>query len=174
MGLSTQTECPLFGIMANIRLPRLVGDASLGKLVAYLRLAGIDTLFDPAVPDPNRLSRLAQGERTILTRCLRVQKEMRSRELIFIIHDQPVDQVRQVVAALKLRSSDLKPLTRCSRCNRLLVQVPRDQVVGSVPEYIATVHRTFHKCATCNNVFWSGSHAMRWLKQLNQWFKVQD
>lgn len=174
MGLSTETECPLFGRMVNVRLPRLVGDASLGKLVTYLRLAGIDTLFDPAVPDPNRLSRLAHGERTILTRCLRVQKALSSGDLIFIIHDQPVDQVRQVVAALKLRPSDLKPLTRCSLCNRLLEQAPRDQVVGSVPEYIATVHKTFHRCASCDKVFWSGSHAVRWLTHIDQWFKVQD
>lgn len=160
--------------MTDNKLPRLVADASLGKLVTYLRLAGIDTRFDPTVPDPRRLLRLACHGRTILTRSRRVERALGSHEMIFIDHNRPLDQVRQVMRALGLKRSGLTPLNRCSRCNRRLEEVSRNQIVGSVPEYVAQVHQTFHRCNTCGNIYWPGTHTKRWLALMDQWFQSED
>lgn len=157
--------------MVRETLPCLVADAGLGKLVTYLRLAGIDTLYDPAVPEPRRLRKLAHGERIILTRSRRVKKALRCDEVIFIHHDRPLAQVRQVMSRLALKRSDLTPLNRCSRCNQRLEDVPRNQIVGSVPDYIAQVHDRFHRCSACGRIYWSGTHAHRWLALVDQWFE---
>ena len=157
--------------MVTSPLPRLVADASLGKLVTHLRLAGIDTLFDPGIPHPDRLARLSHGERTILTRCHRIRRALRSKALIFISNDNPAMQIRQVLSMLALKRSDLMPLSRCGRCNRLLEDASRSQLVGSVPEYILQTHKAFKRCMVCGKVFWAGSHAERWLRNIDSWFE---
>ncbi len=157
--------------MVASSLPLLVADASLGKLVTHLRLAGIDTLFDPGIPHSDRLARLSHGERVILTRCHRIRRALRSRALIFIIYDKPTLQIRQVLSTLDLKRLDLKPLSRCSRCNRMLEDASREQIVGSVPEYILQTHKAFKRCMVCGKVFWAGSHVERWLRNIERWFE---
>ena len=160
--------------MVSAILPRLVADCSLGKLVVYLRLAGIDTLFDPGVPDAKHLFWLSQGERTILTRCRRVKQALGSKPVIYINHNQPMTQVREVITALNLDRGDLKPLTRCSRCNQLLQSASKLEISGHVPEHVWQTHKTFKKCLLCERIYWSGSHAERWLTNLDRWFEDKN
>jgi len=160
--------------MMTAALPRLVADCTLGKLATYLRLAGIDTVFDPGVPDAEHLSWLSKGERTILTRCQRVRQRLGSKPLIFILHDRPPAQIRQVLPALNVQRHDLKPLNRCSRCNQFLEAVPKSEILGCVADYVWQTHEEFKRCRSCGRLYWAGSHTERWLNQMNRWFEQID
>lgn len=151
-------------------LPRLVADATLGKLVTHLRLCGFDTLFDRGIPDARRLERLSEGDRIILTRCHRVWRLLEHQPCLLLDDDRPLAQIRQVLFDLKIRPIDLMPLSRCCRCNDLLETVTKPEVAGRVADYVWQSHKHFKKCPSCGRIYWSGSHAERWLNQMNQWF----
>ena len=151
-------------------LPRLVADATLGKLMTHLRLCGFDTLFDRGVPDARRLERLSEGDRIILTRCQRVWRMLGHPLCLFVDDDHPLAQIRQVLLDLNVRPIDLKPLSRCCRCNDLLETVPKMEVAGCVADYVWQSHKHFKKCRSCGRIYWAGSHTQRWVNQMNQWF----
>jgi uncharacterized protein with PIN domain len=59
---------------------------------------------------------------------------------------------------LKISPGELKPLSRCSRCNEPLAPVPRGQVRGRVPEHVFHYQSRFYECPRCHRLFWPGSH----------------
>ena len=158
--------------MATIStLPSFVADCTLGKLSRYLRLAGFDTLYDSLPPDPTRLFAMAQARRKILTRSVRLSKTLSPDRLLFIEHNDPRAQARQVMQILQLRRSELRPLTRCAVCNQALQPLAKEDARGRVPEYIAETLFQFQACRQCKRVYWQGTHARRWSNMMNAWFE---
>ncbi|MDA8141385.1 MAG: hypothetical protein M0036_22305 [Desulfobacteraceae bacterium] len=151
--------------------PAFVADSSLGRLAKQLRLAGFDTLIDPHPPNADRLSRLSGPNRIVLTRSTKVRRALVSQPLMFIDHDQPLAQARQVMAQLHIKRRDLHPFTRCIQCNQLLVGLMREEAFGRVPEYVWQQHRVFKTCAQCRRIYWPGSHTQRWLERMTSWFE---
>lgn len=135
--------------------PRLVADAMLGKLARWLRILGYDTLYDPAWGD-NELVRLARaGDRILLTRDVALARRRGLRTLL-IADDLLEAQLRQVVAALGLRTE--ASFSRCPVCNERLEEVPRSWAWGHVPPYTFCTQREFRLCPSCNRFYWRGSH----------------
>ena len=158
--------------MATIStLPSFVADCTLGKLSKYLRLAGFDTLYDSLPPDPTRLFAMAQVHRKILTRSLRLCKTLSPEQILFIEHNDPHAQARQVMQTLQLRRSELRPLTRCAVCNHALQSLAKEDARGRVPEYIAETLFQFQECGQCKRVYWQGTHARRWSNKMDSWFE---
>jgi hypothetical protein len=148
-----------------------VADATLGKLARYLRLAGFDTLLDMHTPMAERLSALAHGHRTILTRSNEVRRRLGATfPLIFIHANEPSAQARQVVTELRLQPEQLRPMTRCSVCNHLLTRLSKVESLGQIPDYVWQKHTEFNGCPQCHRIYWPGSHALRWRDQMEQWF----
>ncbi len=147
-----------------------VADATLGKLVKYLRLAGFDTIMDTQKPDACRLSWMTDGHRTILTRSNRVRNAIENQSLLFIPHDQPLQQIRQVMDHLQLRRKDLSPLSRCTLCNQSIQKITKPKAKAQVPEYVWVHCTDFFICRKCRKIYWSGSHVERWLVFMDHWF----
>jgi uncharacterized protein len=150
-----------------------VADSTLGRLAKNLRLAGFDTLFDKGVPDSRNLAHLAAGHRIVLTRSTHVKAAFDPQQIIFINDDRASEQMRQVLALLGLKREDLRPLSRCARCNRLLDCLPKEQARGQVPDYVWQQHDVFRQCINCRKVYWQGSHAERWKKHMHTWFAAE-
>ena len=157
-------------MVANTRAT-FVADATLGKLAKYLRLAGFDTIFDNQKPDVCRLTQLVGRHRVLLTRSVSVFKCAKLPKIIFIRHNQPFQQLRQVLSVLDLSPSDLHPLTRCAICNQNIETATKAQVQGAVPEYVWLHQSDLFKCRQCQRIYWPGSHADRWLHFVNKAFK---
>jgi uncharacterized protein len=147
-----------------------VVDSTLGKLAKYLRLAGFDTLVDSGAPDARNLARMAAGQRIILTRSTRVKALLPPGEVIFIHDDRPVSQINQVFASLSFKKDRLKPWTRCSRCNRELEKLNKEETVGRIPDYVRQQQTVFKHCPDCKRVYWQGTHAERWKQHMQSWF----
>lgn len=137
---------------------RFATDATLGKLGRYLRAAGFDTLCQHQYRHGDFFFDTLDVERVILTRTMAVKVQFQNRPLVFIRENDPLQQMIQVVRALGIRQSDLRPLSRCLACNIKISQVDRAAVKGRVPAYVWQCQQTFHTCGECQRIYWAGSH----------------
>lgn len=140
-----------------LRQPRFVLDAHLGRLAAYLRLLGIDTLYRNDYPDPE-LARISQQEgRILLTRDRGLLKRNQVTRGYCLRSEQPRAQMLEVVRRFDLRRS-FQPYRRCLRCNGLLEPVDKQAVLDLLPERTRQFYELFFRCQVCGQVYWKGSH----------------
>lgn len=131
----------------------------LGRLARWLRLLGFDTLYYPDITDSRLLLTSLQEDRVILTRDTGFSKRKNIRNMILIRSENPLIQVREVVAVF---GSKRLGQTRCARCNGALITVEsKDSVSGHVPEYVYMHYNNFWVCGDCGNVYWEGTHVRR-------------
>jgi uncharacterized protein with PIN domain len=151
--------------------PSFVAECTLGKLAKWLRLAGFDTLYDPLPPQWRRLRACAEAEnRVVLTRTRRVIGRLEAGRGLLIEFDAPIDQVRQVINYYHIRPGDLKPLSRCSRCNTLLRPPEGAHHLNAVPDYIRQHNVRFMRCVQCGRIYWPGTHSFRMAGFFERWF----
>jgi uncharacterized protein len=155
----------------DIQQPAFVAESTLGKLARWLRLAGFDTLYDTPQPDWRRMRALADAEkRVVLTRTRGVFERLKAEQRLLIQFDAPIEQVRQVIRQFDIRRSDLKPFSRCSRCNSRLGPTDEAHLQNAVPDFIRQRHRRFTMCAQCGRIYWPGTHSSRMAGLFERWF----
>lgn len=140
--------------------PRFVLDAHLGKLARYLRMLGLDTSYQNDAKDPV-LARIAHEERRILlTRDLGLLKRSRVIHGAFVRATDPKAQLHEIFQRYAL-DAHLDPLTRCLRCNGPIEPVAKNAVRDELPPKTRQHFDTFYRCASCDHVYWKGSHYER-------------
>ena len=144
---------------------RFAADATLGKLGRDLRSAGFDTLCQHQSRDVDFLDTI-DGGRVILTRTRLLKLRFKARPLVFIRHNDPFQQMKQVVRELNLGWCDVNLFSRCLVCNQNLYPVDREAVTGLVPAYVWQHHPTFYTCGKCGRIYWAGSHHERMRRRL--------
>jgi hypothetical protein len=128
-------------------------DLPLGGLAKWLRFCGFDAAtrrLSPPLPEP------ASG--TYLLTCQAALSKSDRPDLLVLTATGPREQLAQVFTRLKISPIELKPLSRCSRCNEPLAPIPREQVQGRVPEHVFHYQSRFCECPRCHRLFWPGSH----------------
>jgi uncharacterized protein len=140
--------------------PRFVADVHLGRLAAYLRLAGFDVAYRNDYDDSELVAISVSQDRTILTRDVGVLKHGAVKRGSFVRETHPGRQLVEV-----LRRFDLVPLaapfTRCIRCNGALVATATSDVAPVLPPRTRQYFDEFSRCAACGRVYWRGSHHER-------------
>src|SRR5262245_35482069 len=107
--------------------PRFIADVHLGRLTAYLRLAGFDTKYRNDYPDNEIAAVSAEEDRVVLTRDVGVLKHGIVRRGYFLRETQPARQLVEVLRQFDLVC--LLPLVnKCMRCNSRLHVVAKDRV----------------------------------------------
>lgn len=140
--------------------PRFLADAMLGRLARWLRTLGLDTAYDPAVHDPELVALAAAEGRVLLTRDRLLIEQLRPERALLIIHDAPLDQLRQVVDACGVRPPDAL-FSRCPVCNGVLRPATADETATLVPEASRGLPGPVRRCPDCGRVYWEGSHTRR-------------
>lgn len=141
---------------------RFLADVHLGKLARRLRLAGLDTAYDPEADDAALADLAARQGRILLTRDigLLMRRSVTHGYFIRETHAQ-----RQLVEVLRrFGPLDLRPFSRCLRCNDLLHEVAKSAVTTSLLPRTREHYHHFEMCSGCGAVYWKGSHWTR-LKQ---------
>lgn len=151
---------------ANIRFAL---ESSLGKLTKWLRILGFDSIYVPGIPDELVFS-YAQDGRIILTRTRKIRDQNPGYRLLFIVYNDPRDQLKQVVSDLNLEQSDINPFSRCIRCNCCLSQISREKVRSFVPDYVYETRVKFSQCPCCRRIYWAGTHYERSIKLIRELF----
>jgi hypothetical protein len=108
-----------FDLRDNVRLrphpqpePRLVADVHLGRLTAYLRLAGFDTKYRNDYSDDEIVAISASEDRVLLTRDVGVLEHSIVMRGYFLRETQPARQLVEVLRPLDLVTG-AAPFTRC-------------------------------------------------------------
>jgi uncharacterized protein with PIN domain len=140
--------------------PRFVADVHLGRLAAYLRLAGFDTAYRNDFPDHELVAISASEDRTLLTRDVGVLKHRMVTRGYFVRTTRPAWQFVEVLGRFDL-VAQARPFTLCLRCGDRLLIVPKDRVEPLLPPSTREHYREFSRCPACGRVYWQGSHYMQ-------------
>jgi len=141
----------------------------LGRLARWLRLAGFDASYTPAVADLALAGRARAEQRWLLTRNRRLAGVAGPRALLLRARTTG-EQVAELRRRLALTVRPELFLTRCSCCNASLEAVPGDVVRERVPPYVAIHAGRFMECPGCGRVYWPGTHVARIARTLGEWF----
>jgi uncharacterized protein with PIN domain len=151
-----------------LRETKFVLDVHLGRLAAYLRMLGFDTVYRNCATDAELVRISAAQERILLTRDRGLLKHSAVTRGYWLRETDSRRQAAETVRRFDLARS-LRPFTRCMACNELLRPVAKAEVHGRVPPPVEERHEEFHECPVCRRVYWEGSHyrrMRRWIEEL--------
>jgi len=127
---------------------------------------GCDVEYFREISDRALSDRAQRASRLILTRDTRLIQQRSNRNNAFlVIADHYPDQLRQVVAAFAIDPyRDL--LSRCLRCNALLVPCEKNELAGKVPPYVFETQDRFETCPQCRKIYWKATHVEHMVEAL--------
>ena len=143
-----------------LRDPRFLADAHLGRLAGYLRMLGFDTRLGRGETDRQLVDQSVAQARIMLTRDRSLLMHRALTHGCYIRQRRPREQLGALLRRLDL-CRQIRPFSRCIRCNELLDPVPREALVASIPEGVMARHNDFLRCPGCDRVFWKGTHYRR-------------
>lgn len=146
-----------------LRVTRFVLDTHLGRLAAYLRMLGFDTLYRNDYDDPT-LARISTDEHRILLTC---DRKLLMRKQItrgyYVRERQPRKQLLDIIARFDLFDAP-QAFTRCMRCNGAIRPVAKDTIAEHLQPRTKLHYNEFWQCDQCKNIYWKGSHYQRMLQ----------
>jgi uncharacterized protein with PIN domain len=149
---------------------KFLADRMLGKLAKELRMLGYDTIYyqgENAYP----LIKWAREEgRVILTRNTKLIPKRPEDNIIRVMEDKPPLQLRELIQKKVISLNEKNFFSRCLLCNILLVEIPREEAEGKVPDFIFYQQREFFRCPQCLRIYWKGSHQDHMQKKVNELF----
>ncbi|MDD5435880.1 MAG: Mut7-C RNAse domain-containing protein [Nitrospira sp.] len=148
---------------------KFIADDMLGKLATWLRISGFDTIYINHVKDAELVRLSVHESRILLTRDTILSRKKGLKNFLFIVHDKPFEQLRQVVKEFHL-SPPVNPFSRCIRCNTALSLYPKEDACRIVPEYVCKTQSVFGQCPSCHKLYWKGTHYEKMEKVLSEIF----
>lgn len=144
---------------------RFVLDTHLGRLAAYLRMLGYDSLYRNDAEDA-ALARLAGDEqRILLTRDMGLLKRSAVIYGSFVREVIPSHQIVEVARRYNLSPAPTA-FQRCMRCNGLTAPVDKAAIEHLLEPKTRLYFDSFRRCTTCGKIYWQGSHYARMLALL--------
>lgn len=133
----------------------------LARLARWLRTLGFDTTLDAQLADADFVALADAQGRIALTRDRGLLRELEPARALEITDDHPLQQLRQVVTALRL-PAPAELFTRCTVCNAELSAPldPRERV-RLLPADVQGLPGPARRCPACGRTYWPGSHARR-------------
>jgi len=139
---------------------RFVLDVHLGRLAAYLRAMGFDTLYRNNFEDEELAQISSREHRILLTRDRGLLKRSIVTHGYCLRTTNPRDQLHEVINRFDLRRL-VKPFSRCTRCNGRLEAVDKQSILHRLPPKTRDYYHEFYRCAGCQQIYWPGSHYQR-------------
>ena len=140
-----------------LRAPHFVLDAHLGKLAAYMRMLGFDTLYKNDFKDRMLMALSRNKGRILLSKDRALVHKSGLTRAYEVKALRPRAQLTEVLERFDLYGL-ARPFQRCMLCNALLETAHKDDVAGRVPPQVWQDHQVFRICPACHKVYWAGSH----------------
>jgi uncharacterized protein len=139
---------------------RFVADTHLGRLAAYLRMLGFDTLYCNDYDDHQLAAITASQQRVLLTRDRGLLKH---KSVVYGYCVREADPHRQVISVLRRYQlgAYVQPWQRCIHCNGLLRAVDKSTILDRLQPKTKQYYDEFQQCDTCGQIYWQGSHFER-------------
>lgn len=140
--------------------PRFILDQHLGRLAAYLRMLGFDTLYRNDYHD-EELAQVSHDEtRILLTRDVGLLKRSLVIYGYYVRSTHRRRQLEEIAARFGLLRIT-EPFKHCMKCNGLLENIAKEAVLPLLPDGTANHYDEFHRCQSCERVYWKGAHYQR-------------
>lgn len=149
---------------APLRNTRFVLDTHLGRLAAYLRMFGFDTLYRNDYDDPTLADISIREHRILLTRDRQLLMRKQITHGYFVRATQPKKQLVEIFARFDMYGST-RPFTRCMYCNGEISTVAREKIEARLLPQTRAWRNEFWQCGSCHKIYWKGTHYQR-MKQL--------
>ncbi|MGB7338611.1 MAG: Mut7-C RNAse domain-containing protein [Phototrophicaceae bacterium] len=137
--------------------PKFILDTHLGRLAAYLRMMGFDTLYENDYDDDVLAEISATEHRILLTRDLGVLKRGIVIYGYFVRNTDPYERLLEISERYKLADA-IEPFGRCMTCNGTLHTIEKESVRDLVEADTYANFDDYHQCQSCQKIFWKGSH----------------
>jgi len=137
-----------------------VADAHLGRLAAYLRMLGFDTLYRNDYQDEEVARISADEKRILLTRDRGLLKRTIVTRGYCLRATDPSGQLVEVLRHFDLIPS-ISPFRRCMHCNSLLQKTEKELVSDRLLPQTKRHYHEFFICPHCARIYWKGSHYRR-------------
>ncbi|RMG89762.1 MAG: twitching motility protein PilT [Chloroflexi bacterium] len=147
--------------------PRFVLDTHLGRLAAYLRMLGFDTLYRNDYPDDALAAISDLEKRILLTRDIGLLKRSRVVYGYYVRETNPRRRLYEIIARYNLLEQAI-PFRHCLRCNGNLMAVDKAHIREQLPPNTAKYYDEFHQCTVCKQIYWRGSHYERMQAFINE------
>jgi uncharacterized protein with PIN domain len=136
---------------------RFVADTHLGRLAAYLRMLGFDTIYRNDYDDHQLAAIAAREGRVLLTRDRGLLKH---KSVVYGFCPREVDPHWQLASILKRYrlGTQIEPWRRCIHCNGLLEDVEKTAILDRLEPKTKLYYDSFQMCDTCGRIYWQGSH----------------
>lgn len=136
---------------------RFVLDNHLGKLAAYLRMLGYDTLYQNDYQDETLAQITSEQGRILLTRDRRLLMRNEVRNGYCLRSLDPLVQLKEVVRRYLLNGNS-GIFQRCLRCNTPLQDVEKEVISDRLEPLTRQYYDEFCICPNCSRIYWQGSH----------------
>ena len=147
------------------RRQEFVLDVHLGKLAHLLRMLGFDALYRNDIGRQEILDTAAHDDRIILTKSTILLENSAVTAGYRIRSADPREQLVEVLERFDLWLCT-HPFRRCLHCNAILLAVPREEILGRLPVKVRALSCAFHRCPTCDRIYWEGTHVERMRKYI--------
>ena len=150
-----------------LRVTRFILDTHLGRLAAYLRMLGFDTLYRNDYDDPLLAEISVTEKRILLTRDKKLLTRKQITHGYYVRETQPQQQLLEIVKRFDL-SGSLKPFSRCLHCNGTLHSVGKNEIKDHLLPRTEKYYHEFWRCQHCRKIYWKGSHYQRMQQLIDQ------
>ncbi len=142
-------------------------DINVGKLARLLRMAGLDTWYDPQLTEKELAARSATHGRILLSR----NRDLLQRKCItwgrLVRAEMPEEQLTEIISLYGL-CGQVAPFSRCLECNALLQPVDKSAILDRLEPLTRKYYHRFNRCPDCDRIYWQGSHHHHMLKVIDR------
>jgi hypothetical protein len=151
-----------------LRETKFILDVHLGKLAAYLRMLGFDTVYGNGFGDAELVRISSEQHRILLTRDRGLLKYRAVTHGHLLRETDSRRQLAEIMTRFDLARS-VRPFTRCMVCNEFLTEIAKERVRAALPTRVVGAFEEFRQCSRCGRIYWKGSHyqrMQRWVSDL--------
>jgi uncharacterized protein with PIN domain len=150
-----------------LRRNRFIADINIGNIVKYMRVLGLDVYHDSFLSNRDIIEISNNKKRIILTQNKKLLKFKDVSHGMFIRPGTTIEQIRRIIEYLDIKN-DIKPFSRCLRCNTQLSTVQKNKILGRIPPKTKECCHEYGQCPSCDKIYWKGTHFMKMEKVVRQ------
>ena len=141
---------------------RFLVDGMLGGLARWLRILGHEVRYDASAKDNDLLAIADDDNLVLLTRDQELYQRAVAKKIVsaLVVGETEDERLAQMASSFGVRLETNMAETKCPECGASLMEKPKSDLTGEVPNESLKLYTQFWKCSNqnCRKVYWVGSH----------------
>lgn len=140
-----------------LRRTKFIADINLADIVKYMRALGFDVCFASSLSARKIVEVSKRENRIILTKSRKLLKFKEVTHAILIRPETTEQQIKRIIDFLDIKDN-IKPFSRCLRCNSLVKSVSKETMADRIPLKTKEFCDQYTYCKSCDKIYWNGTH----------------